>query len=142
MENKNNDNINKMNPVMESALLTLCKQKYNNIKAEYEKSLADNKILKANIKLTNIREFQIENDVLNKELKKMKALYENSKVYYDKYKDNMEKFKEMRDKFIEQHTIVLTYEKKMELLSEQIKSLNEENLSLRKDVDNAIISFI
>ena len=109
MENKNNNNENKMNPVMESALLTLCKQKYNNIKAEYEKTLADNKILKANIILTNIREFQIKNDVLNKELKKMKAFYENSKVYYDKYKDNMEKFKEMRDKFIEQHTIVLIY---------------------------------
>lgn len=76
------------------------------------KSLADNKILKANIKLTNIKEFQIENDVLNKELKKMKALYENSKAYYDKYKENLEKLKEMRDKFIEQHTIVLTYEKK------------------------------
>jgi len=138
MENRNNNNNeNKMNPVMESALLTLCKQKYNNIKAQYEKSLADNKILKANIKLTNIKEFQIENDVLNKELKKMKALYENSKAYYDKYKENLEKLKEMRDKFIEQHTIVLTYEKKMELLNEQIKSLNEENLSLRKDVDNA-----
>ena len=138
MENKSNKNENKMNPVMESALLTLCKQKYNNIKAQYEKLYADNKILKANIKLTNIKEFQIENDVLNKELKKMKALYESSKAYYDKYKDNMEKLKEMRDKFVEQHTIVLTYEKKMELLNEQIKSLNEENLSLRKNVDNAI----
>ena len=125
------------NMKLKESLNKLERQLSNNIKAQYEKSLADNKILKANIKLTNIKEFQIENDVLNKELKKMKALYENSKAYYDKYKENLEKLKEMRDKFIEQHTIVLTYEKKIELLNEQIKSLNEENLSLRRDVDNA-----
>ena len=137
IDNKNGNNTdNKINPIRESALLTLCKQKYNIVKAKYEKACADIKILKSNIKLTSIKEFQIENDVLSKELKKMKTLYENSQKYYDKYKENLDKLKEIRDKFIEQHAIVLTYEKKIDLLNDQIKRLNDENMSLKKDMEN------
>ncbi len=63
----------------ESALLTLCKEKYNTLKSTYEKEIEENKILKANIKITKIKEFQIENDILNKELLKIKQLYGNCK---------------------------------------------------------------
>ena len=136
-KNPNNTD-NKTNPVRESALLTLCKQKYENMKSNYEKVCADNKILKANIKLTSIREFQIENDVLSKELKKMKKLYENSQKFYDKYKENLDKLKEMRKKFVEQHIIVLSYDKRLELLNEQVKNLNDENISLKKEMENVM----
>ena len=131
----NNDTI--ISPIRDSALLTLFKQKYNAIKAKYEKVCADNKILKANIKLTNIREFQIENDVLNKEVKKIKALYENSKTYYEKYKEVTDKLKEMKSKFIEQHAIVLAYEQKIEILNQQIINLTNENNNIKKEIDNA-----
>ena len=131
----NNDTI--ITPIRDSALLTLFKQKYNAIKAKYEKVCADNKILKANIKLTSIREFQIENDVLNKEVKKIKALYENSKTYYEKYKEVTDKLKEMKSKFIEQHAIVLAYEQKIEILNQQIINLTNENNNIKKEMDNA-----
>ena len=137
-DKSNNNNESILNPIRDSALLTLFKQKYNSIKNKYEKVCSDNKILKANIKLTSIREFQIENDVLNKEVKKIKALYENSKKYYEKYKEIVDKLNEMKNKFIEQHAIVLTYEKRIEALNEQILNLTNDNNNLKKEMDNAM----
>ena len=49
----------------ETISISLLKEKYNNLKNELEKQISENKILKANIKLTKIKEFQIENDILN-----------------------------------------------------------------------------
>ena len=126
----------KIIPMKESALITKFKQKYNKLKSDYEKLNNDYKILKANIKLTNIKEYQIENEILNAELKKIKALYQNSKKYYNKYKDNLEKLKEIRIKFMEQHAIILSYEKKIEMHNEQMKKLNEENAESKKNMDN------
>jgi len=126
----------KIIPMKESALITKFKQKYNKLKSDYEKLNNDYKILKANIKLTNIKEYQIENEILNMELKKVKALYQNSKKYYNKYKDNLEKLKEIRIKFMEQHAIILSYEKKIEMHNEQMKKLNEENAESKKNMDN------
>ena len=137
-DDKSNNNESIINPIRDSALLTLFKQKYNSIKNKYEKVCSDNKILKANIKLTSIREFQIENDVLSKEVKKVKALYENSKKYYEKYKEMVDKLNEMKNKFIEQHAIVLTYEKRIEALNEQILNLTNDNNNLKKEMDNAM----
>ena len=137
-DKSNNNNESILNPIRDSALLTLFKQKYNSIKNKYEKVCSDNKILKANIKLTSIREFQIENDVLSKEVKKVKALYENSKKYYEKYKEMVDKLNEMKNKFIEQHAIVLTYEKRIEALNEQILNLTNDNNNLKKEMDNAM----
>ena len=137
-DDKSNNNESILNPIRDSALLTLFKQKYNSIKNKYEKVCSDNKILKANIKLTSIREFQIENDVLSKEVKKVKALYENSKKYYEKYKEMVDKLNEMKNKFIEQHAIVLTYEKRIEALNEQILNLTNDNNNLKKEMDNAM----
>ena len=128
----------KIIPVKESALITKFKQKYNKLKSDYEKLNNDYKILKANIKLTNIKEYQIENEILNAELKKIKALYQNSKKYYNKYKDNLEKLKEIRIKFMEQHAIILSYEKKIEMHNEQMKKLNEENAESKKNMDNIL----
>ena len=126
----------KINNMKESALLTLFKQKYNNIKTKYEKMCEENKILQANIKLTSVKECQIENDILIKNLKKLKTLYENSRIYHDKYQDTLDKLKEFKIKFIEQHAIFLNYEKKIENLNKQIKNLTDENLIIRKDLEN------
>ena len=128
----------KIIPMKESALITKFKQKYNKLKSDYEKLNNDYKILKANIKLTNIKEYQIENEILNAELKKIKALYQNSKKYYNKYKDNLEKVKEIRIKFMQQHAIILSYEKKIEMHNEQMKKLNEENAESKKNMDNIL----
>ena len=128
-------------PVKESALLTKFKQKYNKLKSDYEKLNNDYKILKANIKLTNIKEYQIENEIFNTELKKIKALYQNSKKYYNKYKDTLEKLKEIKIKFVEQHAIILNSKKQIEMCNEQIKKLNEENSEKKKNMENIMKKF-
>ena len=126
---------NIINPLNKSALLTKFKQKYKEIKADYEKLDNDYNILKSNKKLTSIKEYQIEIELLNKEINKIKSLYENSKIYYYKYKDSIEKLKEVKIKFIEQHLIISSYEKKIEALNEQIKNLTEENNHLKKGME-------
>ena len=124
-----------MNSLKKSALLTKFKQKYNKIKADYDKLDNDYNVLKTNKKLTNIKEYQIENELLKKEMNKIKSLYENSKKYYDKYKETIEELKEIKYKFIEQHLIISSYEKKIEALNEQINNLTEENKHLKKDLE-------
>ena len=126
---------NIINSLNKSTLLTKFKQKYKEIKADYEKLDNDYNILKSNKKLTSIKEYQIEIELLNKEINKIKSLYENSKIYYYKYKDSIEKLKEVKIKFIEQHLIISSYEKKIEALNEQIKNLTEENNHLKKGME-------
>ena len=76
---------NKIISLKESALITKFKNKYNKLQLDYEKLKANTQILEANKKLTNIKEYQIENGILNEELKKIKILYQNSKKYHENY---------------------------------------------------------
>lgn len=89
----------KFEKAKESALLTMCKDKYNILRNTYEKECEENKILKANIKLTKIKEFQIENDILNKEIRKIRALYDNCKKVLKKYKNMVKELKVLRQNF-------------------------------------------
>ena len=50
----------------ESSLLSMCKQKYNEMKEQYKKKCEENDVLKANIKLTKLKEYQIQIDILKK----------------------------------------------------------------------------
>jgi hypothetical protein len=61
----------------ESALLTMCKNKYNEMKKLYQKKCEENNILKTNIKITKIKEYQIQIDILKKEMEKIRNLYLN-----------------------------------------------------------------
>ena len=128
----------KMEKAKESALLTLCKEKYNALKINYQKEVQENKILRANIKITKIKEFQIENDILNKELLKFKALYENCKKNLQKNKDMVNDLNCMKDKFFEQHNIINSYKQKCDLLNAEIRNLKEERDNLLRDLENNI----
>ena len=125
----------KIEKAKESALLTLCKEKYNILKASYKKEIEENKILKANIKITKIKEFQIENDILNKELIKIKSLYKNCKTNLKKYKDMMNDLNIFKQKFSEQHAIISSYAHKCDLLNAEIKNLKEERDNLINELE-------
>ena len=135
---RENKDESKINTAKESALLILFKKKYDKLKSDYEKECNENKILKANVNLTQIKEFQIQNDIYIKEIKKLKKLYENSQKYHSKYKQNLNKLKEIKDKFFEQHTIIMNYEKKIQLLNEEMTKLKEENNSIKIYLDKII----
>ena len=128
----------KLIPAKESALLILFKQKYDKLKNDYEKECNNNKILKANTKLLQIKEFQIQNDILNQEIKKIKNLYENSQKYYNKYKETLNKLQEIRKKFMEQHAIIINYEKRIESLTEDNTKIKEENNNLKNYLEKII----
>ena len=126
---------NKINKVKESALLTLCKEKYNILKNKYQKEIQENKILKANIKITKIKEYQIENDILQKELVKIKALYGNCKKNLKKYKGVIKDLNIFKEKFLEQHSIISSYTQKCDLLNAEIRNLKEERDNLIKQLE-------
>lgn len=128
----------KFEKAKESALLTMCKDKYNVLRNTYEKECEENKILKANIKLTKIKEFQIENDILNKEIRKIRALYDNCKKVLKKYKNMVKELKSFKDKFLEQHTIIASFKQKCDLLNAQIETLNQERDLLQKNLESNI----
>lgn len=128
----------KFEKAKESALLTMCKDKYNILRNTYEKECEENKILKANIKLTKIKEFQIENDILNKEIRKIRALYDNCKKVLRKYKNKVKELKSFKEKFLEQHTIISSYTQKCDLLNAQIETLRQERDLLQKNLDSNI----
>lgn len=128
----------KFEKAKESALLTMCKDKYNILRNTYEKECEENKILKANIKLTKIKEFQIENDILNKEIRKIRALYDNCKKVLKKYKNMVKELKSFKTKFLEQHTIISSFTQKCDLLNAQIETLKQERDLLQKNLDSNI----
>ena len=125
----------KINKAKESALLTLCKEKYNILKNKYQKEIQENQILKANIKITKIKEYQIENDILQKELVKIKSLYGNCKKNLKKYKNIIKDLNTFKDKFLEQHSIISSYAQKCDLLNAEIRNLKEERDNLIKQLE-------
>ena len=128
-------NVNKIEKAKESALLTLCKEKYNLLKNSYQKEKEENNILKANIKITKIKEYQIENDILNNQLLKIKSLYENSQNNLKKYKEVVNDLNHFKEKFLKQHSIISSYAQKCDLLNSELRNLKEERDNLLKDLE-------
>ena len=77
--NKENDfeDIHEMNleKAKESTLVSLCKDRYNELKRSFKKKCEENDILNANIKITKLKEYQIQIDVLKSEMEKLRKLY-------------------------------------------------------------------
>ncbi len=122
----------------ETISISLLKEKYNNLKNELEKQISENKILKANIKLTKIKEFQIENDILNNELNKMKNLYENSKTSLKQHKNTVDQLNEFKEKILQQHVIINSYKKKCQVLGDEINNLKNERNNLEINLEKNI----
>ena len=132
------EHANNLEKAKESALLTLCKQKYYSMKKNYIDKCQENDILKANIKITKIKEFQIENDILNKELEKLKSLYQHYKTQYENSKNEIRDLQEFRSKFLQQHIIINNYMKKNEEYNQDINKLKEKNENLQNEIDKIL----
>ena len=90
----------------ESTLVSLCKDKYNQLKNLYTKKCEENEILKANIKMTKLKEYMIQIDVLKKEMNKIKKLYENAIDDNTNLRGKMNEFENLKNKYIEQHNMI------------------------------------
>ena len=122
----------------ESAIITLYKEKYISLKKKYDEECRINKILKSNITNSKIKEYQIENDILSKEISKIKALYEQSLENIEKLNKTIQELYFLKDKLIEQHKIISTFSKKNELLNKEINILKQDNyeLAAKLEVNN------
>jgi hypothetical protein len=121
----------------ESALLSVCKQKYIQMKKEYENKCKENDILMANIKITKLKEYQIQIDVLKKEMEKLRTLYINSQSNYENSIKEVKEMKEIKAEFSQQHTIINSLNKKYKDLSIEMNNLLEENMYLKNLLDKS-----
>ena len=119
----------------ESALLTMCKQKYNDIKKQYQKKCEEIDILKANIKLTKLKEYQIQIDILKKEMEKLRNLYLNMQTNYNKSLKEIKQLQEIKKEFIQQHSIINSLNKKKDDLYEEMNYLKQENELLKDELN-------
>jgi hypothetical protein len=113
----------------------MCKNKYNILKNSFEKEIEENKMLKANIKITKIKEIQIENDILIKELIKIRAMYLNCKKNLKKYKNMAKDLENFKIKFLEQHSIISSYIQKCDIQNQEIINLKEEKDELLRELE-------
>ena len=119
----------------ESSLLTMCNQKYNEIKKQLQKKCQENDILKANIKITQLKEYQIKIEVLKKEMEKLRNLYLNIQANYDKSLKEIKQIQDIKNEFIQQHTIINSLNKKNDDLSNEINYLKQENEFLKNELN-------
>ena len=118
----------------ESALLTICKNKYNEMKNEYKKKCEENEKLKANIKLTKKREYEIQIEVLKKEMEKIRNLYNNCQLNYEKSMKEINEFEELKKEFFKQHSIINSLNKKNKELYNEINYTQKENTFLKNEL--------
>ena len=110
----------------ESVLLSMVKKKYQDLNTQYESKCAENKVLKANIKLIKLNEFEIENALLKKELDKLNSLYN---LMVEEKKNVTKEFDEFKEQFLIQRVLIRQ-------LQNQIESLNDENNKLKEEKDD------
>ena len=123
-----------LNKARESSLLT-CRKKYSEMKSKYEKECKQNEILRMNIKLTKLKEYQTQIDAYQKELQKILKLYNNSKEKLDKALKEINDLNEIKNEFINQHSLINVLRKKCEDLTDNITTLQEENNFLKNEIE-------
>ena len=143
LESVHKENIEK---AKESTLLSLCKEKYFEMKKKYEEKCDENEKLKSHIKITKINEIEKKNEIIQNEFMKLKQLYLNSKIKNEENSKNLSEMEEIKNKFHEQHLIISNYQKNNEELSksnselkEKINQLNnkiEKNEKVKKKLQN------
>lgn len=111
----------------ESALLTMCKEKYIKMKKDFEKKCDENEVLKANIKITKLKEYQIQIDVLKLEMEKLRTLYNNSQKNYESSLRELKEMEKLKSEFSNQHIIINFLNKKYQDLSTEMNYILEEN---------------
>ena len=119
------------NKAKESTLLSLFKERYNQLKTDYDKKLEEIEILKENIKITKLKEYQIDIDVLKKEMNKLRTLYENLFFENQMLKEEMSKLNEYKSKCNEQHQIINKCAKQVKDYNHNLYELELENEELQ-----------
>ena len=119
----------------ESTLVSLCKDKYNELKRSYKKKCEENDILNANIKITKLKEYQIQIDTLKSEMEKLRSLYLSTIDDNNRLNEYIKEYQILKDKYIDQHNIINNLMKKCNQYNNDINDLKEENNSLKEQME-------
>ena len=111
----------------ESTLISLFKKNYNELKKSYNKLNEENNNLKANYTITKVKEYQIQIDILKKEMEKMRNLYMQTVENNNILNKEIQNLKELKKYFIEQHGIIDRFEHTIQSNNEEINFLKKEN---------------
>jgi hypothetical protein len=118
----------------ESSLLSMCRQKYNEVKEQYKKKCEENDILKMNIKLTKLKEYQIQIETLSKEMEKIRNLYINSQTNYENCLKEIKEIQDIKKEFSQQHSIINSLNKKNKDLLLEMNFIRQENQFLKNEL--------
>lgn len=91
---------------------------------------------KKHIKLTQKHEFSIENEIIMKEMAKIKILYLESKKELDYYKRKSYEVMQLKNEFVKQNYIILSLNEKNNLYLKEIKSKNKDIEQINKKFNN------
>jgi hypothetical protein len=118
----------------ESSLLSMCRQKYNEVKEQYKKKCEENDVLKMNIKLTKLKECQIQIETLSKEMEKLRNLYINSQTNYENCLKEIKEIQDIKKEFSQQHSIINSLNKKNKDLLLEMNFMRQENQFLKNEL--------
>ena len=90
----------------ESTLISLYKKQYNELKESFNKIVKENNELNATFKITKLKEYTVQIDVLKKEMEKMRNLYLQTVENNNKLTKEIQNLRELKKYFIEQHGII------------------------------------
>ena len=133
----NSNNSNNREKLVESNLVSHYKEKYWELKSQYEEELNKNEIMKENLKETKIKECLIQNDVLKNQMVKMKKIFKKNKKknqLFNKTKSELNVFKQ---KFLEQHLLLQNFIKRNEILNTEIHNLKKEKSEANIELENS-----
>ena len=111
----------------ESTLISLYKKQYSELKDAFNKKVKENNDLNATYKITKLKEYAVQIDVLKKEMEKMKNLYTQTVENNNKLNKEIHNLKELKKYFLEQHGIIERLEKVIQENKIQIENLKREN---------------
>ena len=111
----------------ESTLISLYKKQYSELKDAFNKKVKENNDLNATYKITKLKEYAVQIDVLKKEMEKMKNLYTQTVENNNKLNNEIHNLKELKKYFLEQHGIIERLEKVIQENKIEIENLKREN---------------
>lgn len=120
----------------DSTLVTLVKRKYYELKAEYDGVVKENELLKANVKLTKIKEIKLEMEVLQQEYTKLKQLYTHMQEQNKCNVNEISQLKTYQHEYLKQHQLICTLRDNYEHTKEECKRANAEIHKLKEKLSN------
>ena len=110
----------------ESTLISLYRQQYNELKDSYNKKVREYNELSSTYKITKLKEYLVQIDVMKKEMEKLKNLYMQSVENNNRLNKEIQNLKELKKYFIEQHGIIEHLERTIKQNQEEINLLQKE----------------